>query len=409
LLRPVDKSAGHAQKPKVILFRSIDKLGLLMPSLVLLPFALVIAKRVPPAVSCRFGPEYVVAASPRKLIDAVATVAAPERAWALWSDGSGLFGRALTLDGKPVGGAKRLGERCSGGFDAVYRPDHGIAVACSIRAQPGGDELGNDVHVRVLDERTLATRRLEHLGSVGLDGSGIDLSVHGDDVWVAWHEAAGDQGRVWLGQLDSGFRMRSLNSISDPGHIAGPPSVLTTRDGPWVTWTETWLDQGKLINGVMVYTVQGGARSVRLQAYREATPQLVDFYGKKVIAFRDRPARVRATGLYLATVSSRPALSSDPVRVARADGEASPALSACSGGLVVASPRTFGQERFIGVNWLNPFLNPLGAEQQFSENARDFVLAGSTCARNRTLLLIAERGSATQYSTNVRSVTYQCQ
>jgi hypothetical protein len=391
---------------------AVRAITLALPSLVLVPLVFLSAKKDEAPAGCRFGVEYSLAASEKKLIDAVAAVSNERQAWGFWSDPGGLYGRAMTLRGEPMGPSVRVGERCAGGIHAQYHAGVGIYLACLTRATQSGVETGETADGGIVVRRLgngLGIQTTVRFGIAGSTSQGIELAATRKDIWVVWHEGTGEKGQVWMARLDTGLKVLALKRISHPMNLAGEPSVLATGQSVWMAWTETWLRDEKLVYGVWIGNGQDAPRAVREQSFRDASPKLIDLGGRPLLAFRDRPERVRTAGLYTAWLADSGALVGSPVRVARADGEADPALRPCSGGLVIASPRTFGQEKFVGVNWLTVSLDRLSGEQQFAENARDFVLAGSTCVDDRTLLLIAERGSATQRYTNVRSVTYWCQ
>lgn len=392
--------------------KAVRAITLVLPSLVLVPLVFLFVKKDQSPAGCRFGVEYSLAASEKKLIDAVTAVSNERQAWGFWSDPSGLYGRVMTPRGEPVGPSVRVGERCAGGIHAQYRAGVGIYLACLTRATQSGAETGQTAEggivVRRLDHR-LRIQSAVRFGIAGSTSQGIEIAATEKDLWAVWHQGTGENGQVWMAQLDTGLKVLAIKKISHPMNLAGEPSVLATEQNVWMAWTETWLRDEKLVYGVWIGNGRNTPRAIREQSHRDASPKLIELDGRPLLAFRDRPERVRTAGLYLAWLTDRGRLLGSPVRAARADGAADPALRPCSGGLVIAAPRTFGQEKFVGVNWLTASLDRLSGEQQFAENARDFVLAGSTCADDRTLLLIAERGSATQRYTNVRSVTYWCQ
>jgi hypothetical protein len=138
-----------------------------------------------------------------------------------------------------------------------------------------------------------------------------------------------------------------------------------------------------------------------------ASPQLVVVDGRLLLGFRDRRGGAK-TGLYLARVPSFGAVRGRAVRVGRADGVSKPALLACMGGVVAATPRTYGGDYFVGINWLDRDLRRVRGEQQFYEDAHAFTQVAATCLGAHALLLIAEFPQLQRKSAGLHAVGYGC-
>ena len=96
------------------------------------------------------------------------------------------------------------------------------------------------------------------------------------------------------------------------------------------------------------------------------------------------------------------------VRVGRADGVGRPALEPCMGGLVSATPRTYGGDYFIGINWLDAELTRSRGEQQFYEDSHAFTHVAASCQGPHALLFIAEFPQLTRETAALRAVSYEC-
>jgi hypothetical protein len=163
----------------------------------------------------------------------------------------------------------------------------------------------------------------------------------------------------------------------------------------------------------------GRPRALIERPHLDASPQLVSLAAQQLLAVRDHGRDARRTGLYLARL---PALSAagaqklsmrdgrvDHVRVGRADGIARPALEPCMGGLVVATPRTYAGDYFVGINWLDAALQKPRREQQFYEDARAFTQAAVACLGTHALVLVAEHPQLGRDQASLRAVPYRCE
>ena len=77
-------------------------------------------------------------------------------------------------------------------------------------------------------------------------------------------------------------------------------------------------------------------------------------------------------------------------------------------GLVAATPRTYGGDYFVGVNWLDPGLERSRGEQQFYEDSHAFTQVAVACAGAQALLLIAEFPQLQNATAALRAVPYRC-
>jgi hypothetical protein len=96
------------------------------------------------------------------------------------------------------------------------------------------------------------------------------------------------------------------------------------------------------------------------------------------------------------------------MRVGRADGVGRPAIAPCMEGVVVATPRTYGGDYFVGVNWLDRELTRTRGEQQFYEDSHAFTQVAAACLGDHALLLIAEFPQLHSASSALRAVPYRC-
>ena len=118
-------------------------------------------------------------------------------------------------------------------------------------------------------------------------------------------------------------------------------------------------------------------------------PQLFSLGDQAALGFRDRePAKAaQDRAVPRRGVDGRAGgASAEPVRVGRADGVGRPALAPCMDGVVVATPRTYGGDYFVGVNWLDQrAAQRTRGEQQFYEDSHAFTQVAVACAgRSRT-------------------------
>jgi hypothetical protein len=191
--------------------------------------------------------------------------------------------------------------------------------------------------------------------------------------------------------------------------MAGAPWIAAgPRAPPRVVWVERWLEGEALQSEVVAWDTRAAPVALLALAHRNAMPQLVPDREGLLLAYRDQPSQQRKPGLYLVRLDSRAAPIGQPVRVGRADGIGRPDVRACMGGFVTATPRTYGGDYFVGINWLDGTLqNPRG-EQQFYEDTHAFTRAASACLGDSALFLIAELGQLQHSRTALRAVPYSC-
>ena len=353
---------------------------------------------------CQLGAEHEVARSSAKDFDAIALVALEDGAVALWSVAGGLFAQALDREGAKRRDSVRLGVRCDGGLDALALDDV-LQVACLLHptrgkhAQPGGVML-HEV------DRALRVRRTRLIGATGPQSEGVSLSRGPRGLELSWHDGAPDAHRIfWVSLADGAAEPRQVN---EAGRVAQAPVVTSTQEATALVWAENWVDGGELASRLVLW--DGGVRPRTLldRAHVAAMPQLLRFGDGWLLGYRDRRAPEAKTGLYLARASAGGERLGQTVRVGRADGIGRPALEPCMGGVVAATPRTYGGDYFVGINWLDSELRRARGEQQFYEDAHAFTQVAAACLGAHALLLIAEFPQLQRASTALRAAPYRC-
>ncbi len=354
---------------------------------------------------CQLGAERTVARSVALEFDGIELLPWGDGALALWSDSGGLFARALDRHAQPTGEARRVGARCAGGL-AVLARDDGLELACSSPAADGKHADGGGLAVYQLD-RELKAQRRRRVGAAGPLSAGVALGRDGRELAVAWHDGAPDAHRVWWASLAAGAEPPRV--LSTTGRMAAAPS-LAVRDGQArVAWAERWLHQGELRSRVAYWDGSGTGRNMLPVAHLQAMPQLIELGGQPLLAYRDRRGKGDRTGLYLTRVAGRGELVGETARVGRADGVGRPALAPCMGGLVTATPRTYGADYFVGINWLDRGLTRVRGEQQFYEDTHAFSRAAVACVGDQALILIAEYAELHDADgAALRAVPYRC-
>jgi hypothetical protein len=370
-----------------------------------------------PAAYCKLGAEHEVARTTAKDFDAIELVAAWDGALALWSTAHGLFGQLLDAQGERRGSPQRLGVRCAGGLDAELDGD-AIELACLLhpeRSGKHGDEGGVLLH-RV--DRGLRVMRTRRVGSSGPDSEGVALARGPSGLELAWHDGAADAQRVlWLRLDEEGATPRA---VSDAGRSAKAPTLVAISGHTFLAWAETFIESGALGSRIALWEPEGITRSTRTLlagAHVAAMPQLFPLHGEMALGYRERKGGEK-TGLNLMSFAAPGATTGDDdaaqlralhaIRVGRADGVGRPALAACMDGVVAATPRTYGGDYFVGVNWLDRGLSRTRGEQQFYEDSHAFTQVSAACLGAHALLLIAEFPQLHVASSALRAVPYRC-
>jgi hypothetical protein len=351
---------------------------------------------------CQLGAEHEVVRTGAKDLDGIELVAVGRQVLALWSEQGGLFVRWLGDDGLAQSASRRLGARCEGGI-AAQRDGDALEVACLVHPQSGKhqDQGGVLVH-RIGRDLSLHASRL--IGTAGSLSAGVVMARGRQGLELAWHDGSPDAQRVWWGRLaDAGA---SAQITSQGGRLASAPSLTTLAGSTVLSWAENWLEGGELLSRIVSWDRRSAPRTLVPLVHVAATPQLFAFDRELVLGFRDRRAHDK-TGLYLAKVREG-ARAATAVRIGRADGVGRPALTPCMSGVVAATPRTYGGDYFVGVNWLDRDLRKARGEQQFYEDARAFTQVAAACVGSHALLLIAEFPQLHRDSMALRAVAYRC-
>jgi hypothetical protein len=351
---------------------------------------------------CQLGAEHEVVRTGAKDLDGIELVTVGQKVLALWSEQGGLFARWLGDDGRPEGASQRLGARCEGGL-AAQREGDALEVACLVHPQRGKhQDQGGVLMQRVARDLSLQASRL--LGTAGSLSAGVVMARGGHGLELAWHDGSPDAQRVWWGRLADAAASARIASQGD--RLASAPTLTAVAGSTVLSWAENWLEGSELFSRIVVWDRRSAPRTLVPLVHVAATPQLFALDHELVLGFRDRRAHEK-TGLYLAKVAEG-SRAADAVRIGRADGVGRPALAPCMNGVVAATPRTYGGDYFVGVNWLDRDLRKARGEQQFYEDARAFTQVAAACVGSHALLLIAEFPQLHRESMALRAVPYSC-
>jgi hypothetical protein len=358
-----------------------------------------------PKPFCQLGAEHEVARMTAKVLDAIDVVVLADRAVSLWSEPAGLFARTLSRDGVPRGAAQRLGPRCDGGLDARADGD-GVLLACSTHPLRDRPEIESGVAVlRVRSDLSVGARRwIAPAGDLS-EGVALARAAHGFEL--AWHDGSPIAQRVWWTRLGADLAPQAPLAVSDASRVASSPAMAVDAGKSVLGWTEMWVARGELQGRIALWDHGRSTRTLRSVAHAGAMPQLLMLGDQLLLGFRDVRPSIK-TGLYLGRVFGHGARMSEPARVGRADGVGKPALEPCMNGVVAATPRTYGGDYFVGVNWLDGALRKARGEQQFYEDSRAFTQVAVACGGGHALLFIAEFPQLLRDSSALRAVPYQC-
>jgi hypothetical protein len=352
---------------------------------------------------CRLGAEHEVARTSQKQLDAIELVTIGSNAVALWSEPGGLFARRLDGEGRPRGERVRLGARCEGGLVAAAdAPD--IEVACLVHPERGKqDDPGGVLVLRITP--ALALVRSQRLGRAGALSEGVGMARGSKGLELVWHDGSPDAQRVWWASLADGEASAQVMSQND--RLASAPAITALSGVTVMAWAENWLRGDDLVSRIVYWDHRAAPKTLIRNVHVAASPQLLALGDQLVLGFRDRRAGAK-TGLYLARIADRGAQEAEAVRVGRADGVGRPALTPCMDGVIAATPRTYGGDYFVGINWLDRALQRARGEQQFYEDAHAFTQVAGACLGSRAVLLIAEFPQLHRASAALRAVPYTC-
>jgi hypothetical protein len=353
---------------------------------------------------CKLGEEHEIARSSAKELDGIELVALGRGLGllALWSEQGGLFVRAVDEQGRAQGAPQRLGVRCQGGLAAEPDGD-AVEVACLVHPERGKHEDAGGVLLQRVGP-ALALQRSRMFGRAGSLSSGIAMARGAHGLEVAWHDGSPDVQRVmWRALAQDGS---DAEQVSQSGRLASAPSLAARAGSTAISWAETWLEGAELLSRIVYWDRHAPPRTLVPVLRLAASPQLFSLGDDMLLGFRDRRGSEK-TGLYLTHVAERTRHVA-PIRIGRADGVGNPALEPCMGGIVAATPRTYGGDYFVGVNWLDRELVRARGEQQFYEDAHAFTQVAAACLGSHALLLIAEFPQLQRKSMALRAVSYSC-
>jgi hypothetical protein len=353
---------------------------------------------------CKLGAEHEVARTSAKDFDAIELVALGDRAVALWSVEAGLFAQALDARGAPTAARVRLGVRCEGGFDALAHAD-GVELACLLHPTRGKHDQPGGLMLHAVD-RALRATRTRLVGDAGPQSEGVTLALGRAGLEVAWHDGSPDAHRIWWASLADDAAAPRV--VSAAGRMAQAPTLATRAGEAVLAWAESWIEGGELASRLVIWDGRAAARTLLPRAHVAAMPQLFPLGPGLALGYRDRTDASAKTGLYLAKLGARGEVIGGAVRAGRADGVGRPALQACMSGVVAATPRTYGGDYFVGINWLDQALGRPRGEQQFYEDAHAFTQVSVACLGAHALVLIAEFPQLQRDSTALRAAPYYC-
>jgi hypothetical protein len=408
-------------------------------SLQLLSWAVLASCDAVDARYCKLSTARVVASTEAKVVDGLALTAIEQGALVAWSDSNGAFVRQLDPQGAPRGEVARVAERCEGGV-ALAASATGIALACARRAVPGdATQAGSaDVYVLALGGGRIAAELRASYAPVGSLSDGIAMAwVAGATaadkpaLALAWHDASPDVQRIWL--VSDADAKRAAQLVSSEGNVASSPVLVAhegqlalgfserfTRGDALETNTMLWTGEARLdaargkTNPVVI---EAESKAPKGSAWVEPLPQLVFTDGALVLGYRAPGRGGKRPGLHLVNVEAERGAHAvlqaprarDPVRVGRADGVGRPSLTACMGGLVAATPRSYAGDYFIGINWLSRAFTKPRREQQFYEDARAFTQAAGACLGTHALLALAELPQLDRPKAELHVAAYTCE
>ena len=353
---------------------------------------------------CRFGREHRLFQSGSQVFHDLRTVQLGTGMLALFSDASGVQALPLDASGAPRGPARRLFDACDGGLDA----DSGKAelhVVCLRRAAADGAAVA----LYALDA-AFGVRELARFGSAGRLSSGIALSRTAAALAVTWHAAAVSGGSIWYVEYRELGGPSVPRQLSDAGWEPSAPSLTWDGERLYASWAETRFAGERAESRILIARPDRREPPHVVLTSRDPapSPRLAASSAGLILSFRDKRESLRKTGLYLARLDAGGRLSGQVVRAGRADGEASPVLEPCLGGVVSATPRTFAGDYFVGVMRADTTLSRLSPEQQFYQDAREFDRVAVHCGPLGAVLLIGERGRLLRGNAALRSTTFVC-
>lgn len=355
---------------------------------------------------CELGPEHAVADLVGYGVDDVALVEDAAGAVAFWSEASGLRARRLGSDGRPAGELRRLGPRCRGGI-AVDHQGPLTHVACLFIERGDKHPPRGGASLYRVDEK-LDVQHWAALGDAGLLSDGIDVLAHDDTTTVAWHDADALHERLWRADVAEGSVDRRAIPTADV--LLSGPSLGMWKGAVRITWAETFTDDEDETHGRLVIgDGRGAPREIaRLHAH-DAMPRLLMLgpAGRPWVLFRDVRGR-RRRGLYAQGLDAALRPEGDPVRFARADGRAAASACACQTGVAAAAPRTYGDDRFVGLSWMSRRFEQPSGERQFFENSVSYSHASVACLAGRAVALIAEQARSTRPRARLWAVPFSC-
>jgi hypothetical protein len=357
---------------------------------------------------CELAPAQRIALAQGSSFDATAMVAQGPRAFALYSDSTGAWARALAPDGRPEGPAQRLGERCTGGMAGELLGNL-LYVACM--------RPGNDGHLMLLQldlNAPMATLGPEtRLAAIGPGARGVAIAARNAGLSVLFHDAGPEAHRISLSSLDAaavrGTGPAPLPTLlSKPEEVASGPALHVWAGKlfyAYVRW-DLRIDAGRAelvlrgLNTRQEYTLP-------LHHY-DAAPALSSDAEGLLLTFRDRPTPQARIEHFVVRPGADLGSSAPPRRVGRSSGLGGPALLHCAGLTYAAAPIEHGSELYVIFHGLDRNFRALEPNHQCYATERSLVGVATACSGSQRLALVAEESDPSAPSAELFGMRFGC-
>lgn len=226
----------------------------------------------------------------------------------------------------------------------------------------------------------------------------ISVADFDGSLYVAWHEGRLNRSDVVLSRVDPDtLAIEGTRRIASDDAAIASPSLVSTKGGVMVAWTET----ERTVNSpsTIVHLAQldrnlklSQRRTVAKASFVDPAPALVYVENRVGVVFRDDKDGDDTQEYYFSLFDLNGEKARVTKRISQADGWRGPCVTAMPPYLFGAAVRSFQRNLLIGLNRFDLRGSKLGGEFQLYADKTQFVRVDIAATAENTMMVYAEDG-----------------